>query len=346
MLALLRAVEGVEVECLELPLPWAALPRSMRQLRALVRSQFSGLPAKANYAFGSDAGKMLTDRLAGGAVDCVIFNGADLLPLRHYVPPGVKTILVSHNVESDLIRDQVKNVRLPGFMKTPLITDAARTQTMEIEGARAVNLVVAISEGDADWYRHNAGQDKVIVIPAAFTQPPYCGKRPDLELPLKLAFLAKMSWWPNRQGGQWLVEKVLPQLPSGRVEAHFYGPGTEGFDGYAHGISGHGFVESLGTIWGGAHFTLCPILGGSGVNIKLLESLYNGVPVLTTPRGCRGLPPIDDPALAVVEPEDWASFLASDDAVQLAKTKVRAETSAMFSGEQNVGMLKAALQSL
>jgi glycosyltransferase involved in cell wall biosynthesis len=50
-----------------------------------------------------------------------------------------------------------------------------------------------------------------------------------------------------------------------------------------------GFVPDLATLYERAAVTVAPILGGSGVRMKLLEAFQNGVPVITTPEGARGL---------------------------------------------------------
>lgn len=345
MIALLRMVDGVEVETLAIDPPLASAPRALRQARAILRASVSGKPSKSEFAFAGGAEALLAERLKNGAFDVVAFNGADLLPLRRAVPQGMKTILISHNVESAIIREQVERSRLPGMAKRLLKGDVERTKESEIAGARRADLIVAISAGDAAWYRQHAPDTPVLVIPAAFPSEPYSGPRPSVSRPINIAFLAKMSWWPNRQGANWLANEILPDLPTGRIAAHFFGPGTEAFDAVPL-LEGHGFVESLDAVWSTASFTLCPIFGGSGVNIKLLESLYNGVPVLTTPYGCRGLPDLDDPALAVVEPEDWPAFLAGDAAQELAGITVRPETREALSAKANADRLRAVLRSI
>lgn len=346
IMALLRAVEGVAVDCLALPLPWAWLPRAVRQLRAMVLAQWGGVPAKSHYGYGPRARVMLAGALAGGNYDAVLFNSADLLPLRAGVPAGTRCILLSHNIEGAIISGQVERMQLPSLLAAPFRRDAARTAAMEVAGARAMNLILAISADDAAFYASVAPQVPVMAIAAAFADPPYDGERPAPSLPLQLGCIAKLSWWPNWQGARWLIDSVLPKLAAGRAKVHYYGPGTEELHSTASDLAGHGFVPDLAVVWSTAHFTLCPVLDGSGVNIKLVESLYHGVPVLTTPHGCRGLPPIADAGLAVVEADDWAHFLNSDAALALATAQVRPETRALFAQARHVADLGLALRRL
>jgi glycosyltransferase involved in cell wall biosynthesis len=49
--------------------------------------------------------------------------------------------------------------------------------------------------------------------------------------------------------------------------------------------------KNLSDIFSQAEIALNPILSGSGSNVKLIESLGNGCPVLSTPIGARGFPP-------------------------------------------------------
>jgi len=57
----------------------------------------------------------------------------------------------------------------------------------------------------------------------------------------------------------------------------------------ADGVTLLGFVPDLSGLYERSAVTVAPILGGSGVRMKLLEAFQNGVPVITTPEGARGL---------------------------------------------------------
>jgi len=341
ILSLLEMIDGAEVSLLALPLPLKSVPHAGRQIRALAKSLGSGYPSKTHYLLNARARHRIRAAFATEAIDIVIFNGADLLALIDQVPPEIHCVLISHNVETNIISGQVAAFGSPTLLRRILTRDIEKTRRMEENGARRMDSVVAISHEDARWYERLSPDMRVCVISGTFAYEPYQGARPPAARPLQVAYLAKMSWWPNRQGADWFVSSILPSLPIGTVEAHFYGPGSEAFDGQHPALRGHGFVESLHTVWRSTSFTVCPILDGSGINVKLIESLYNRVPVLATPHACRGLPPIDDPAIAIVPPDEWPAFLRSEQAIALAAATVRPETANQFSAHHGVERLKA-----
>lgn len=343
ILSMLEMIDGADLHHLVLPLPLAALPRKVRQGRALGLSLFSRRPSKAHYLLDRRTRRLMRTALSTVTPDVVVFNGADLLPLTDELGDHAKCVLVSHNIETDIIAGQVAGLRVPAAVRRVLRRDVEKTRRMEERGARRMSVVIAISSEDARWYQRLSRKIQVFALCGAFPYLPYAGPRLPAGRPLSVAYLAKMSWWPNRQGAEWLISDILPELPDSTVDVHFFGPGSEQFSGCHPTLHAHGFVESLETVWCSANFTLCPILSGSGTNIKLIESLYNGVPVLATPHACLGLPPVDDPALAVVPPEEWAAFLRSEHAVALAATTVRRETVEQFSARKQAEYLASIL---
>jgi glycosyltransferase involved in cell wall biosynthesis len=58
----------------------------------------------------------------------------------------------------------------------------------------------------------------------------------------------------------------------------------------APGVTTVGFLEDLEPLYARSLGMLAPILGGSGVRMKLLEGFRAGMPVATTPDGAFGLP--------------------------------------------------------
>ncbi|PEQ14233.1 hypothetical protein B2G71_01085 [Novosphingobium sp. PC22D] len=340
---LFATLEGAQVETLALPLPWRRLPPALRRARAMLAALLSGTPSKSRYFLDRRARRVYRATLRRLRPDIVVINSADLLPLIEDKDEAgaARYVLVSHNVETEIIRGQIAATALPAPLKRLLARDVAATQAAEAAGARRMALIVCISHDDACWYREHAPGVPVIAVPGAFDGSPWQGPRPALDGPLRLAMLANMDWWPNLEGAGWLVNVLLPRLEG--VEVHLYGPGSERYAGRHPMLHAHGYVESLDTIWRDTHIMACPIFSGSGVNVKLVEALFHRVPVLATPHARRGLPPLDDPALMVLDPQDWAAFLASPHARALAETRVAEVTAQLFAARSHRAAIAAHL---
>jgi glycosyltransferase involved in cell wall biosynthesis len=70
------------------------------------------------------------------------------------------------------------------------------------------------------------------------------------------------------------------------------------------------FVENLDTLYRTAPFTICPILGKTGQQVKILESMARGVPVVATEHAAEGSP-IEHGVNGFVAatPDDFAEYV-------------------------------------
>ena len=69
-----------------------------------------------------------------------------------------------------------------------------------------------------------------------------------------------------------------------------------------------GWVEDLGTVFARAPLSVNPMQAGTGINIKLLESMAAGVPTVSTATGARGLPESALAGVFVVPDDDAQAF--------------------------------------
>lgn len=90
----------------------------------------------------------------------------------------------------------------------------------------------------------------------------------------------------NTESMKWFVESVLPLIPKYKV--HVIGRISEKIPDHPQLIK-YGIVEDLGMFYAGAKITICPMLSGTGIKIKVLESLSHGLPIVTNRRGVDGL---------------------------------------------------------
>jgi hypothetical protein len=125
---------------------------------------------------------------------------------------------------------------------------------------------------------------------------------------------------------------VMPtiQLPAD-VRLHLFGTGAGQMDVTHPRIVPHGFVDDLRDVWRACDWIVIPIRHGSGVSVKAAESLYHGMPVLSTSFGLRGLPPFESPQIVVRDTaEQWVTFLSSPAARTLCRTRLPPAVSSHF----------------
>ena len=260
--------------------------------------------------------RALGAELSDGRFD-VIWLGAlgtsRYLPLMRRLAPDARVILDGHNVESDIWREFA--LRQRGVRRVLVEAEWRATRTYERAVLRAVDAVSAISEEDARGYRELAGVDALHVPQVV----PFV-RRPATSAPgPRVCFVGTLSWHPNVMGLDWFCREVWPlvrdRLADATLEIAGSGLTTDAYGApvvptawRADGISTLGFVPDLSGLYERSAVMVAPILGGSGVRMKLLEAFQNGVPVITTPEGARGLA-IDSGREAFIEAEP-AAFAA------------------------------------
>ena len=274
--------------------------------------------------------------------DLLVLNSGELLALLERLPSATPKVLVAHNVESVLMRAQAAKLGLRLPILRPLAQrDSRKMAKLETTGAKKIRNIISISTEDTEYFRKLDECMNVCTIFPTFHYPPFQPEAAVPRRPLRVGFMARMSWWPNREGADWFVAEVLQHLPAGTIKAHFFGGGSEAFAGRHPDLTAHGFVESMNDIWRNCDIMICPVFSGSGVNIKFAEALYNRMPVLATRVAGLGLPPIDDMAIMYKETaEEWREFLASDDALRLAEQRPSPKVSTLFSAERQTETLK------
>jgi len=134
----------------------------------------------------------------------------------------------------------------------------------------------------------------------------------------RVAYLGQLAWQPNVYGLDWLCERVWPLVRAKIPNATL----TIGGSGLKRdeagvlqvpprwnvpGVNTIGFVESLDAFFRESIVMVAPVVGGSGVRIKLLEGMGAGMPTVTTIDGAAGLDVIDGREVLIADdPEGFA----------------------------------------
>ena len=135
-----------------------------------------------------------------------------------------------------------------------------------------------------------------------------------------LCFIGSYNWEPNVEAINWflgdlntLIQRSIPV----KVEIAGKDGATVFKDNYGTSVEFKGFVESPSAFLKANGIFIAPMKSGSGVKIKVLEAMSNGLPCVLTPKAAEGLDlPADYP---ICKTDQEFINLCIDLALNLAK---------------------------
>jgi glycosyltransferase involved in cell wall biosynthesis len=315
----------------------------LRQILSVARSLTSSLPAKIEFARSRGLLQAVRRRLREQEFDLVLLNGSDLLWLLPELPDHLPRVLVAHNIEHDLHRTHLDTLRRPWRLLRPLLLrDWKRLHDYEMTAMSRIADVIFLSARDAELARRECPNINPIVIPPLFDYPrAEWARTPHSNGQLDIGLLANFRWWPNRQGLQWFLKEVFPQI-LGTTRLHLFGEHSQQMAAHHPRVVGHGFVPRIQDVWARCDFMVCPIFYGGGVSVKFAEIVYNGVPVVASSFAARGVPLEPHPSIVLLEgAEDWIRFLRSPAAQELSRRRGPSPLARTFALESHVAPVQA-----
>lgn len=309
--------------------------RIARYLTCAVRAALNGESSMLLYHQHKSIYKELTALVQKQRPDLVIFNGAENMLYRDAVPGP--HLLIAHNIESDIIAEKVH--ALPQPLRAILehgFREIEKYQEFERSNAQKMDSVITISAPDQELISGWLADQPVVQVFPGFGSASNAGRfrKPQSSVgPIRLVFPATFSWEPNRHGIEWFIREIWPHSAP-ELELHLFGQGSERYSQPALRIEGHGFVPSVEEIWRDADIAIIPTFSGSGLNVKMCEALYNGIPIIVTPLAMSRLgftPPYGIRTCQDIV--DWREALSEPNARELASQPPPLETSLLFSDE-------------
>jgi glycosyltransferase involved in cell wall biosynthesis len=222
------------------------------------------------------------------------------------ITPCAGVVLEEHNVEWRIFDRLAESLRPPKRQAAHL--EARALRRFERKALRDVDSVIAISKADAEGLRELSRIDSVVVPPFVEVGPP----RVESTQAPALGYIGHLGWQPNTYGLDWFCSEVWPlvreRVPNATLT--IAGPGLRtGPDGSLTvptkwsqpGIKTVGFVNDLEDVYRATLALVAPVLGGSGVRMKLLEAMRAGMPTVTTTDGAAGLDVADGREMLVAD---------------------------------------------
>lgn len=109
-----------------------------------------------------------------------------------------------------------------------------------------------------------------------------------------LSFIGSLDWVPNQEGLSWFLTEVWTDLRHRfpNLEIHIAGRNTPDwiFQKAGNGVVVHGEVPNANDFLLKYPISIVPLFSGSGMRVKILESMALARVVITTQLGLEGIP--------------------------------------------------------
>lgn len=248
---------------------------------------------------------------AANGFDAIQIEFYEYLPLVHLLPKEVKKLFVHHEVR--FIRNENELQLFSSLQPTDLIL-FQREKAFELSCLSAYDAVITLTETDKSILSQYLPQKNIFVSPAviniaSFEQIPF---KPATEL----VFIGSGDHFPNADAMVWFCKEVVPALRSKmeRIpQLNIVGMWRKDIAQNILSIfplaKFTGYIEDLPSFLNGK-ISVVPVRIGSGMRIKILDSVFASAPLVTTTKGCEGLPMVSrENCLIADDPEGFADAI-------------------------------------
>ncbi len=261
----------------------------------VIGDDMSGARARAEVHIKLQAGRR--SRRLAAAVRAAVGPATAFVQAEHGLAAtylegldDARTILSTHNVDSQVERERVSEARILSYARAQGAYRAARMARAERRGGQC-DAVLCVSDADAAYFRRFARE--VIVAPngvdGVFFRPPR-GSAPEPYV----FFFGLMTYEPNRAGIRRFVSEGWPSLAARRPDLRLVIAGKGSREALSD-LAGDprvavlGRVEDIAELAAGAAVIIVPVWHGGGTRLKVLEALATGRPVVGTNLGVSGI---------------------------------------------------------
>ena len=228
-----------------------------------------------------------------------------------YMTPYVETIrahskamivLRAHNVEHKIWERIAKETKF--FLKRWYINHLAKTlKEYELNALETVDGIAAITRKDAAFFRKYCSKP-IIDIPYGVYPEQFTPKY-EIEGKPKFYHIGSMNWMPNEEGIRWFIDEILAKTVE-KVPNFVYHLAGRNMPEWLTTLD-NPHIEVVGEVPDAKEFVtnhdvaIVPLLSGSGIRIKIIESMALGKTVITTRVGAEGILYDEDGNIIIAE---------------------------------------------
>ncbi len=249
--------------------------------------------------------------LAGTRYDIVQMEGPYLYYYRQFIGSGPLVSLRAHNLEHQIWDLRAREEKNP-FRKWYLSSLSKRIRKLEINLLNEIDMVVPISEPDADGFKQMRKEIPAMVCPGGLDLANYPAGA--TENGIRLFYIGALDWGPNQEGLDWFFKQVWPAILSRWPEMVLHLAGRNSTSHFSTNLPPNvypeGEVEDAIAFFNKHTVMIAPLLSGSGIRIKILEAMAMGKVVISSAIGASGLGARDGEHLFIANTaEDYVKVL-------------------------------------
>ncbi|MBQ6772177.1 MAG: glycosyltransferase [Bacteroidales bacterium] len=263
----------------------------VRPLKALL-NLFTKKSYHVERFISKDFKNRLTEVLEKEQFDVVQLEMLYMVPYVETIREHSKAVIVlrAHNVEHKIWERIAKETKF--FAKRWYINHLTKTlRDYELSAIETVDGVAAITRKDAAFFRKYCSKP-VIDIPFGVYPEEFTPKS-EIEGKPKFYHIGSMNWMPNEEGIRWFIGEVLPKTVE-KVPDFVYHLAGRNMPEWLSALKNK-HVDVVGEVPDAKEFVfnhdvaIVPLLAGSGIRIKIIESMAMGKTVITTRVGAEGI---------------------------------------------------------
>lgn len=278
------------------------------------------------------------------AIVCTLMRQAENLPRQ----PGIPVVM--DMIDSMVLNFRNRLERQRGPMRLVVKEELRRLERYEPAVARRMDRIVFVSERD----REALGVPNAVVIPMG-VDTEHFAPRPGTARGRRIVFTGNLSYFPNVDAACHFAEEIFPLVrrrdPAVTFEIAGVNPSrTIQALGRLEGVRVVGFVDDMAAFLNSSAVAVCPLRSGSGQQIKVLEAMACGVPVVASTYATEGLrAAAGEEYLLANDPESFAEqvlkLLDDDELARRLGGAGRRHVGMHHGWEQSARQLEAEIES-
>jgi glycosyltransferase involved in cell wall biosynthesis len=243
--------------------------------------------------FDEDAARMLEDILRENEFDIIQFEGLFVVPYLDLVKANSKARLIyrAHNIEFEVWeRIAIKERFMPRRQYIQFLS--RRLKVYETEQINRFHQVFAISEPDRQSILRFGCETRLDVFPVALDFDKYVADASKTSFPT-LFHLGAMDWRPNKEGLEWFLDEIWPDIEKLNSELRFYIAGKnmqkQFFDYDSDNLVVEGEIFDAVEFMNSKAIMIVPLLSGSGMRVKIIEGMAMNKCIIATTTAAEGI---------------------------------------------------------